>query len=121
VDHAQRRSDRKLASELKPRVELFPGPAVHPDLAPLAALPAPDEDCATGSVQVALLKGERFADPKPGTPQQHDQRAKPVAIGPVPDRAHDGHDLLHCRRIGRVLLALVAWRTPAVIAGHGRR
>jgi hypothetical protein len=38
VDHAQHRADRKLATDLEPWVELVPCPAVHPDLAALAAL-----------------------------------------------------------------------------------
>jgi hypothetical protein len=112
VDHAQERSDRELASELKPRVELFPGPAVHSEIAPLAAFPAPDEHGAAASVQVALLKGERFADAQPGAPQQDDQRAESMAIGPVPDRAHDGHNFLDRGRTGWVLFALVARRRP---------
>jgi len=59
VDHAQQRSDRELAAELKPWVELLPGPAVHPDLAPLATFPAPDKHGAAPAVKIALLKGER--------------------------------------------------------------
>ena len=39
VDHAKQRSDRELAADLEPRVELLPGPTVHPDLAPFAAFP----------------------------------------------------------------------------------
>jgi hypothetical protein len=35
----------------------------RPDLAALAALAAPDEHRAAGSVQIALLKGEGLADP----------------------------------------------------------
>jgi hypothetical protein len=63
VDHTQHRADRELATDLKPRIEPFPRPAVHPDLAALAALPSPDQHCATGPVQIALLERERFADP----------------------------------------------------------
>jgi hypothetical protein len=94
VAHAQERSDRELAANLEPRVELLPGPSVHPDFATLAAFPAPNEHGAAAAVQVALLEGERFADAQPGAPQQDDQRAKPVAVGTVTDRAHDSNDLL---------------------------
>jgi hypothetical protein len=62
-----------------------------------------------------------LADPQPSTPQQHDQRANPVAVGTVPDRAHDSDDLLDGRRVGRILLVLVARRAAAVVAGHRRR
>jgi hypothetical protein len=62
VDHAQHRTDWELATDLQPRIELLPRPAVHPDLAALAALPAPDEDGAARSVQIAFLEREGFAD-----------------------------------------------------------
>ena len=51
VDHAQKRSDRKVAADLQPWVELFPRPAVHPDLSSLAAFPAPDEYGAAVAVR----------------------------------------------------------------------
>jgi len=121
VDYAQQRTDRKLAADLEPGVELVPCPAVHPDLSALAALPTPDEHSAAGAVEVALLEHERLADPQPGTPQQYYQRTKAVTVGAVTDRAHHGDDLLDRRRIGRVLLALVSGWTPSVIARHGRR
>ena len=61
----------------------------------------PPEHGAAAAVQIALLQCERFTDPQTGTPQQHDQRAKPVTVGTVTDRAHDGDDLLNARWIGR--------------------
>jgi hypothetical protein len=63
VNHAQHRTDGELASDRQPRVERFPRPAARPDLAALAALAAPDEHRAAGSVQIALLKGDGLADP----------------------------------------------------------
>jgi hypothetical protein len=63
MDHAQHRAGSELAADLKPRLELLPRPTIHPDLATLAALPAPDKDGAAGPVQIALLERERFADP----------------------------------------------------------
>ncbi|HYB31476.1 MAG TPA: hypothetical protein VEF89_33120 [Solirubrobacteraceae bacterium] len=62
VDHAQHRTDWEPAAGLQPWVKLSPGPAVHADLAALAALPAPDKHRAAGSVQIALLKRESFAN-----------------------------------------------------------
>jgi hypothetical protein len=78
-------------------------------LSALAAFAAPNEHGAAAAVKIALLEGERFADPQPGTPQQDDQRAKPMAVGAVADRAHDSDDLLDGWRIGWVLLPLVPW------------
>ena len=120
VKHAQQRPDRELSADLEPRVELLPGPSVHPDLATLATLATPDEHRAAGSVQVALLQGERFADAESGAPQQNDQRTKPVTVGTVADCAHDGDDLLDGRWIGGVFLALVTWWAASVVAGHRR-
>jgi hypothetical protein len=71
VDHAQHRADRKLIADLEPGVKLVPCPAIHSDVSALAALSTPDEHSAAGTVEVALLKRERFADPESGTPQQH--------------------------------------------------
>jgi hypothetical protein len=75
VDHAQQRSDRELAADLEPRLELLPCPGVHPDLASLAAFPASDEHGAAAAVQVALLESQCFADPQPRAPEQDDQGA----------------------------------------------
>jgi hypothetical protein len=94
VDHAQQRSEGQLAADLKPRVELLPRPAVHPDLAAFAALPTADEDRAALSIQVALVQGESFTDPQARAPEQDNQRSEPAAIGSLADRAHDGDDLL---------------------------
>jgi hypothetical protein len=54
-------------------------------------------------------------------PQQHDQRAKPETVGAFADRPHDLNDLLDRRRIGRVLLALIARRATSMMAGQRRR
>ena len=58
MDHAKQRPDRELAAKLEPCVELIPCPAVHPDLASLAALPASDEHGAAVAVQLALQRDE---------------------------------------------------------------
>ena len=96
VDHTEQRPDRQLAADLEPRVELLPRPAVHPDLASLAALPPPHEDGASSTVKVALVEGERFADSQARTPQQHDQRPQAVTVGAIIDCAHDRDDFLDC-------------------------
>jgi len=54
---------------------MLPGPAVHSDLAPPAALPGADQDGAALSVKVGLCQRERFADPQPGSPQHDDHAA----------------------------------------------
>lgn len=52
VNHAKDRADRKLATDLEPWLELLSRPAVHADLASLAALAAADEHGATGTVEI---------------------------------------------------------------------
>jgi hypothetical protein len=80
VDYAQHSAVWKLTPDLEPRIELFPGPAVHPDLSALAALSAPDEYGTAGTVQIALLEGERLTDPRACSPVQHDHRPQPLAL-----------------------------------------
>jgi hypothetical protein len=50
VNHAKDRADQKVARDLEPWLELLPRPAVHAGLASFAALAAPDEYGATGTV-----------------------------------------------------------------------
>src|SRR5439155_11534739 len=118
VDHAEQRADRQARSDLKPRLELLPGPAVHPDLAALAALAAADEDRAARSVEVGLGESERFTDSETGAPEEHDQGAKPEAVRPLAGGPHDGDDLVDRRRVGRIPHAFVARRATLVVAGH---
>ena len=118
VDHTQQRSDRELPADLEPRVELLPGPTVHPDLATLAAFATPHEHRTARAIQIALLQSERFADPQASASEQHYQRTKSVTVGTVPDGAHDSDDLLDGGRIGRILLSLVPRRAAPVVAGH---
>jgi hypothetical protein len=58
----------------------------------------PDEHCAAGPVQIALLQGKRFTDAESGAPEQHDQRTNPVTVRAIADHPHDGDDLLDRRR-----------------------
>jgi hypothetical protein len=121
MDHAEHRAERELATDLEPWVELLPRPAVHPDLAALAALSSSDQHCAAGAIEVALLESKRLADAQAGPPEQHDQRAESVAVGAITEDPHHRDDLLDRRRVSRVLLALVTRRAASVIARHGRR
>ena len=95
-------------------------PSGHPDFASLAAFPRPNEHGAAAAVEIAVLERVRFTYAQPSAPQQDDHRAKPVSVGTVVDRAHDGDDLLNGRRIRRVLVPLVSRRTAPVIARHRR-
>jgi hypothetical protein len=64
AEDAGRRTDRQLRAQCEPRDELLPGPAVHADLAALAAFAVPDQDCASAWVKVAFHQGERLTDAK---------------------------------------------------------
>jgi hypothetical protein len=108
VDHAEERADRKLSPEVLPGLELFPGPGVHPDLAPLVALPTADKHSPAAWVHVALGQRERFADPQACSPQHHDQRSQPGAVNTSARGAHHSDDLLDRGRVGGVASALVA-------------
>ena len=65
---------------VEPRLELFPGPVVHADLAAAPALAAADEHRAAARVEVGLGERERFVDAQPGAPEHHDQPAQPPAV-----------------------------------------
>ncbi len=121
MDDTEQRSDRQLPSELEPRRELIPRPVVHPDFASPAALAAAHQDRAAFTVEVALGWGERLADPHSRPPQHNHQPAQANAFRASPGRAHDGDDLLHAWRIGRITQALVPRRTPTVITRQSRR
>jgi len=93
---------------------LLPGPAIHPDLAPLAALAVADQDWAATRVQIALGQRKRLADPQAGAPQHDDQTTQPGAVSIVAGGAHDGDDLLDARRgqpgsAGRLLRGRRPW------------
>ncbi len=51
---AEQRPDRERRAQREPRGELLPGPAVHPDLAPLAAFAKAHQNRAPDRVKVAL-------------------------------------------------------------------
>jgi hypothetical protein len=78
-------------------------------------------------IEIGLGERERLVDPQPGTPQDHDQPAKPAAVRTVTGGVHDGDDLLHFRRIGRWRRRLLRGERPAwkpgmsPVIGVGRR
>jgi hypothetical protein len=87
---------------------------------PNSAWASSDEDRAAEAVEIGLSEREGFADPQPGSPEEHDQRAKALPVRSIADDSHHSDDLFHRRRVGWVLLALAAWRAAAVVTGHGR-
>jgi hypothetical protein len=98
---------------------LLPGPAVHPDLAALAALPAADQDRAAREVKIALGQAERFADAQPRAPEHNDQAPQPEAIDVLAAGPRHGDDLLDRGWVRRVSQSFVARRASLVIARHG--
>src|SRR5215210_1349258 len=65
IDDAEQRTDRQLASQFEPRVELFPAPCVHADLAAASALAAPNQEGAAALIEVAFGERERFLNAQP--------------------------------------------------------
>jgi hypothetical protein len=101
---------------------LLPRPAIHADLAPLAAFPAADEDGTARLIEIGLDQRERLADPQTGAPQHNDQAPEPETVGIITGSAHHGDDLLNGWRVWRVAQPLVARRTARVKARQcGRR
>lgn len=77
VQDAEERSDGQALAQLDPRLQLFPRPAVHSDLAAFAALALAHEDRAAVWIEVGLGECERFAYAKAGTPQHDDEPSEP--------------------------------------------
>jgi hypothetical protein len=70
---AEQRSNWHIDVDVKPGLELFPSPVVHPDLAAPAALAATHEHGATAGIEVGRAERERFMDAQPGAPKHDDQ------------------------------------------------
>jgi hypothetical protein len=100
---------------------VFPSPIVHPDLASLAPLSVPHEDRPAPGLKIGLCERERLVDPQACTPQDHDERSHPRAVGARPRCAHDRDDLLDSRRVRGVAAALVTGRAPRAVPRHGDR
>ena len=81
----------------------------------------PDQNRAAALVKVGLGQRQRLVDPSPGAPEYDDQGTQTMAVAIIAGLAHHGDDLIDCRRVGRVALALIAWRDPGAEPRHGRR
>ena len=60
---AEARTGRELLAEIGPGLELAPCPRIHSDDPSATALARANRDGATGWVEIAFLKRERFVDP----------------------------------------------------------
>jgi hypothetical protein len=100
---------------------LFPAPLVHADFAATAALAVADQERPAARVEVVLGEGERLLDAQPGAPQDDDHRSHAPAVAVIGRVAHDSHDLLDRRGVGRVPHSLVARRAPGVVRQRRRR
>jgi hypothetical protein len=65
VDDAKQRPDRQLRPRDEPGAQQLPAPLVHADLAPAAALAAPDQQRSAPLVEVVLGKRESLLDTSP--------------------------------------------------------
>jgi hypothetical protein len=119
VHDAQQSADRQRGAQVQPWLDLLPAPAVHADLAPLAALAASHEDRAGAAVKIASARASASLIRSPARHKTtiSARTRSPWALGPA-----DRNDLVDRRRIGGVLSVLVARRVAAVVTGHrGRR
>jgi hypothetical protein len=81
------------------------------------------EHRSAGRVEIGLGKSERFADPKPGSPQDHSQCSQASAVGTIAGGAHDGDDLLDGRRVPPESALFRGWvpgRWPGIVASERR-
>ena len=113
-DDAEQGADWQLEPGGQPWLQLLPGPVIHADLPPAAALAAPDQHGAPTRVEVGFGEGERLADPQPGAPQHDDQTTQTLAMLTLAGGAQERGDLLHARRVGRIA-------NPLCFAVPGRR
>jgi hypothetical protein len=77
------------------------------------------EQRAARLVEVAFGQLQRFVDPEPGLPEDHDQRPHPVTMRPAARNAYDSHDFFDLGWVGRIV---VPGHLAGVGSGHrGRR
>jgi len=69
-----------------------------------------DQQRTAALVDVGLAQRERLRDPQAAAPQDRDQRTDPEAVTVIAGLAHDLHDLLRPRWIGRILHPFVTRR-----------
>ena len=72
-------------------------------------------------VPLNIIQRQRFLDAQAGAPKNDDHRSQPPAVAIVGRVAHDRHDLIDRRWVGRVAHALVARWAAGVVAGQCRR
>jgi hypothetical protein len=72
VDDAEDRSDGHLGAVLGPRTKLLPAPIVHAGFSSLTTLASADEKGAAAGIEIRFGQIQRFADAKPGAPQNDD-------------------------------------------------
>ena len=102
---------------MQPGLEMLKRPVVHPRLAALITLPMAHKQRPTTRINIGPCERQRLTDPQPRPPQHDDQRPHPQPVRAVPGTAHHPDDLLHSRRIGRILHPLVPWRAAGQVAG----
>jgi hypothetical protein len=66
------------------------------------------------------MQRQWLVDPETGSPQDHDESAKPPTVQTVADDLHDRDDLRDGRWVGRVPQTLGARRTAGMKAGDRR-
>ena len=70
-------------------------------------LPRRTKDRSAPLVEIVFCELERFLDAQSGAPEDDDDRSHAAAVTVVRAVAHDRHDLVHRRRVGRVAHPLV--------------
>jgi hypothetical protein len=72
-------------------------------------------------IEIAFAQRERFLDAQSRSPHDHDQSAKAPTVPIVSRGAHNGDDLLHLGRVGRVAQTLISGRVAGAEFRHRRR
>jgi hypothetical protein len=81
----------------------------------------PDQNRTASLVQIGLGQRERLLDPQTGAPKHDNQGVEAMTVAIIPGLAHHRDDLIDCRRVGGVALALVAQGYPGTRSWRGRR
>ena len=119
-DHAEQRADRERHPLGHPRFKGRPASRVHPDHAAAIVLPVPDQNRSPPWLQIGLGQRQRLVDPKPRTPEHHDQPVQAIAVRSASRHPHDRDDLIDRRRVSRVAPTLVRRRPADVKLGQSR-
>jgi hypothetical protein len=114
---AEQCADWNRGAQLQPWAQLLPRPAVDADFTAFAAFSTADQDRPAVRVQVAFAQSECSADAQAGAPEHDDQASLADGVGVIAGGVHHRDDLLNCRWVSRVPLALVARRSALVDGG----